>query len=62
MSSSLRPIELIFCHESPLFIKIPFVVDNPLMRLDVGHDKRLIEQLGKSEDQIIMNLILQIIL
>ncbi|MBI2653744.1 AAA family ATPase [Candidatus Woesearchaeota archaeon] len=37
--------------------KIPFVIDNPLMRLDVGHDRRLIEQLGKLDDQIIMHLI-----
>jgi len=37
--------------------KIPYVIDNPMIRLDPGHDKRLIEQLADSKDQIILHLI-----
>ena len=36
---------------------IPYVIDNPLIRLDPGHDKRLIDQLNKSNNQIILHLI-----
>lgn len=37
--------------------RIPFVIDNPFMRLDTIHDERLINQLGLSENQIIVHLI-----
>ena len=37
--------------------KIPYVIDDPLLRLDPGHDKRLIEQLSKTNDQLIFHLI-----
>ena len=37
--------------------KIPYLIDNPIIRLDAGNDKRLIEQLGQSGDQLIFHLI-----
>lgn len=37
--------------------KIPYVIDDPLLRLDPGHDKRLIEQLSKTEEQLILHMI-----
>jgi len=37
--------------------KIPYVIDDPLLRLDPGHDKRLIEQLSKTNDQLIFHMI-----
>jgi len=37
--------------------EIPYVVDDPLLRLDPGHDKRLIEQLSKTNDQLIFHMI-----
>jgi len=36
---------------------IPYVIDDPLLRLDPGHDKRLIEQLSKANDQLIFHMI-----
>ncbi|HUS49056.1 MAG TPA: AAA family ATPase [Candidatus Paceibacterota bacterium] len=36
---------------------IPYIIDNPLIRLDPGHDKRLIEELSKHKNQIILHLI-----
>lgn len=36
---------------------IPYVIDDPLIRLDPGHDKRLLTQLAKSKSQLIMHLI-----
>lgn len=37
--------------------EIPYVIDDPLLRLDPGHDKRLIEQLSKTNDQLIFHMI-----
>jgi len=37
--------------------KIPYVIDDPLLRLDPGHDKRLIKQLCKTSDQLIFHMI-----
>ncbi len=37
--------------------KIPYVIDDPLLRLDPGHDKRLIEQLSKTGEQLILHMI-----
>jgi len=37
--------------------EIPYIIDNPMIRLDPGHDKRLIEQLADSKDQVILHLI-----
>jgi len=37
--------------------EIPYVIDNPMIRLDPGHDKRLIEQLIKKSDQVILHII-----
>ncbi|MGV9141429.1 MAG: hypothetical protein ACOC1X_00665 [Promethearchaeota archaeon] len=37
--------------------KIPYIIDDPLIRLDPGHDKRLIEQLSKTHEQLIFHLI-----
>jgi len=37
--------------------KLPYIMDDPLIRLDIGHDKRLIQHLCNSEQQIIMHLI-----
>lgn len=37
--------------------KLPYVIDDPLIRLDPGHDKRLINHLCKNEQQIIMHMI-----
>ena len=37
--------------------KIPYVIDDPLLRLDPGHDKRLIMQLSKTNDQLIFHMI-----
>ena len=37
--------------------EIPYVIDDPLIRLDPGHDKRLIEQLSKTHEQIIFHMI-----
>lgn len=36
---------------------LPYVLDNPLIRLDVGHDKRQIESLSQNSDQLIFHLI-----
>lgn len=36
---------------------IPYIIDAPLIRLDPGHDKRLLTQLGEGEKQIIMHVI-----
>jgi DNA sulfur modification protein DndD len=37
--------------------QIPYVIDDPLLRLDPGHDKRLIEQLSRTNDQLIFHMI-----
>jgi DNA sulfur modification protein DndD len=37
--------------------KIPYVIDDPLLRLDPGHDKRLIKQLSTINEQIIFHMI-----
>lgn len=37
--------------------EIPYVIDDPLMRFDPGHDKRLVTQLGRGKKQIVMHLI-----
>jgi len=37
--------------------ELPYVIDDPLLRLDPGHDKRLIEQLSKTNDQLIFHMI-----
>ena len=37
--------------------EIPYVIDNPMIRLDPGHDKRLVEQLVESSDQVVLHLI-----
>lgn len=37
--------------------EIPYVIDDPLIRLDPGHDKRLMAQLGGSNEQLILHLI-----
>ena len=37
--------------------KIPLFLDNPLMRLDAGNKKRLVEALVSIDSQVIMNLI-----
>jgi len=37
--------------------QIPYIIDDPLLRLDPGHDKRLIEQLSKTSDQLIFHMI-----
>jgi hypothetical protein len=36
---------------------IPFVLDNPLIRLDAGHNMRLVEQLSKMREQLVLHLI-----
>jgi len=37
--------------------QIPLFLDNPLMRLDAGNKKRLVEALASTDSQVIMNLI-----
>jgi len=37
--------------------KIPYVIDDPLFRLDPGHDRRLLKELGKTREQVILHLI-----
>jgi len=37
--------------------QIPLFLDNPLMRLDAGNKKRLVEALVSIDSQVIMNLI-----
>lgn len=37
--------------------RIPYVIDGPLLRLDQGHDRRLIEQLSRTNDQLIFHMI-----
>lgn len=37
--------------------KIPYVIDDPLIRLDIGHERRLIEELSKTNEQIILHMI-----
>lgn len=37
--------------------EIPYIIDDPLLRLDPGHDKRLIEQLSKTNDQLVFHMI-----
>jgi len=39
------------------FQQIPYVIDNPLMRLDSGHQKRLVSALVDKGHQLIMHLI-----
>ncbi len=37
--------------------RIPYVIDDPLFRLDPGHDRRLLKELGKTGEQVILHLI-----
>lgn len=37
--------------------QIPYVIDDPLLRLDLGHDRRLIKELCKSNEQLILHMI-----
>ena len=37
--------------------EIPYIIDDPLLRLDPGHDKRLIDQLSKTKDQLVFHMI-----
>ena len=37
--------------------EIPYVIDDPFLRLDPGHDKRLIEQLSKTNEQLVFHMI-----
>jgi DNA repair exonuclease SbcCD ATPase subunit len=37
--------------------KLPYIIDDPLIRLDAGHDKRLVTQLCKSDQQLVMHMI-----
>lgn len=37
--------------------KIPYIIDDPLLRLDPGHDKRLIQQLSAINEQIVFHMI-----
>lgn len=37
--------------------EIPYIIDDPLLRLDPGHDKRLIQQLSTINEQIVFHVI-----
>jgi len=46
-----------FALSNQLERKVPYVIDDPLLRLDPGHDKRLINQISKTNEQLIFHLI-----
>ena len=54
---TISMLSFFFGLSSYLEKEIPYVIDNPMIRLDPGHDKRLIEQLVKTSDQVILHLI-----
>lgn len=37
--------------------KLPYIIDDPIIRLDIGHEKRLIQHLCAGDQQIIMHMI-----
>ncbi len=37
--------------------ELPYIIDDPLLRLDPGHDKRLIKQVSKTNEQLIFHMI-----